>query len=82
MGNNLLFILPTTAISVTSYETEIAYNDELLIINSEKFKAKTYCFNMEEGNTIIFLEGSPKGVCVSAELLNLSTKNTCRVWCE
>ena len=78
----LLFILPTTVISVTSYEIEVSHNDELFIINSEKFEAKTYCFNMEGGDKVIFLEGSPNGVCVSAELLNLRTKNTCHVWCE
>lgn len=78
----LLFVLPTTAISVTSYEIEVSHNDELFIINNEKFEAKTYCFNMKEGDKVIFLEGSPNGVCVSAELLNLRTKNICRVWCE
>ena len=78
----LLFVLPATVIAVTSYEIEVSHNDELFIINSEKFEAKTYCFNMEEGDKVIFLEGSSNGVCVSAELLNLRTKNTCRVWCE
>ena len=77
-----LFVLPATVIAVTSYEIEVSHNDELFIINSEKFEAKTYCFNMEEGDKVIFLEGSPNGVCVSAELLNLRTKNICRVWCE
>ena len=78
----LLFVLPAMVIAVTSYEIEVSHNDELFIINSEKFEAKTYCFNMEEGDKVVFLEGSPNGVCVSAELLNLRTKSTCRVWCE
>lgn len=77
----LLFVLPTTAISVTSYEIEVSHNDELFIINSEKFEAKTYCFNMGKEDKVIFLEDSPNEVCVSAELLNLRTKNTGRVWC-
>ena len=78
----LLLVLPTTVIAIISYEIEVSHNDELFIINGEKFEAKTYCFNMEEGDKVIFLEGNPNGVCVSAELLNLRTKNTCRVWCE
>lgn len=77
-----LCVLSATVIAVTSYEIEVSHKDELFIINGEKFEAKTYCFNMKEGDKIIFLEGSPNGVCVSAELLNLRTKNTCHVWCE
>ena len=66
----------------TRYLIEVSHNDELFIINGEKYEAKTYCFNMNEGDSIIFLEGSAFGVCVSAELLNLRTGNECRVWCE
>lgn len=40
-----------------SYEIEVSHNDELFIINGEKFEAKTYCFNMEEGDRVIFLDG-------------------------
>lgn len=64
------------------YPIETAYNDELFIINGEKFEAKTYCFNMEEDDEVIFLEGSPFGACVSAKLLNLRTREKCEVWCE
>src|SRR5439155_19965277 len=39
-----------------SYEIEVTHNDELFIINGEKFEAQTYCFNMEEGDRVIFLE--------------------------
>lgn len=68
--------------SYTEYEIEVSYNDEFFIINDEKYEAKTYCFNMEEGDKVIFLEGSAYGVCVSAEILNLRTKDRCKVWCE
>ena len=64
------------------YPIEVAHNDELFIINGEKYEAKTYCFNMEEGDSVIFLEGSALGVCLSAELLNLRSGTECRVWCE
>jgi hypothetical protein len=72
----------TTYFNKPSYPIQVSHNDELFIINGEKFEATTYCFNMLEGDPIIFLDGSPLGVCVSAELLNLRTKQECRVWCE
>lgn len=65
-----------------SYEIEVSHNDELFIINGEKFEAQTYCFNMEEGDPVIFLEGSPLGACASAVILNLRTREKCAVWCE
>lgn len=65
-----------------SYEIQVSHNDELFIINSEKYEAKTYCFNMEKGDRVVFIEGSPLGVCVSATLVNLRTNRTCEVWCE
>lgn len=64
------------------YVIEYVHNDELLIINGEKFEAKTYCFGWYEGDKVIFLEGSPSGVCTSAELLNVTRDKRCRVWCE
>ena len=65
-----------------SYKIEVSHNDELFIINGEKFEARTYCFNMEEGDDVIFLEGSASGACTSAKLLNLRTSKVCKVWCE
>lgn len=68
--------------SSMTYEIEVAHNDELFIVNGEKFSSKTYCFNMEKGDQVKFVDGSPLGVCVSAVLLNLRTSDTCEVWCE
>jgi hypothetical protein len=64
------------------YPIETSHNDELFIINGEKFEAKTYCFDMEEDDEVMFLDGSALGVCVSATLLNLRTREKCEVWCE
>jgi hypothetical protein len=66
----------------TEYVIEHSHNDEIFIINGEVYEAKTYCFNMNEGDKVIFLEGSAFGACVTAKLLNLRTKNSCSVWCE
>lgn len=65
-----------------SYPIEYSFNDELFIINGEKFRAQTYCFGMYEGDEVIFIEGSELGHCVSAELLNISSGDECSVWCE
>jgi len=80
IGVSLVFAF--SAFAATEYEIEVSHNDELFIINDEKFEAKTYCFDMEEGDRVIFLEGSPNGVCVAAKILNLRTKKVCEVWCE
>lgn len=64
------------------YPIETSHNDELFIVNGEKFEAKTYCFNMEEDDEVMFLDGSPFGACASATLLNLRTREKCEVWCE
>lgn len=64
------------------YLIETSHNDELFIINGEKFEAQTYCFNMEEDDEVMFLDGSPFGACASATLLNLRTREKCEVWCE
>jgi hypothetical protein len=78
-----LAIAFTTLVSAqTSYVIQKSHNDEVFIINDEKFVAKTYCFNMREGDRVVFLSGSPRGTCTSAELLNLRTERVCRVWCE
>lgn len=64
------------------YIIEVAHNDSFFIINDEKYEAQTYCLGWEEGDRVIFIEGSPFGACVSAELYNLDKKETCNVWCE
>lgn len=64
------------------YEIEHNVNDEHLIINGEKFEAQTYCLGFEEGDRVMFIEGSPFGACASAKLLHMETKETCDVWCE
>ena len=77
-----LLIVASTVSAATEYEIEVSHNDEIFIINGEKYEAKTYCFNMEEGDRVIFLDGSPYGACASAKILNLRTKKVCEVWCE
>lgn len=78
----ILLICIVSAFARDVYTIEVSHNDELFIINGEKFEAKTYCFDMEEGDPVIFIEGNAFGACASAVILNLRTKEKCYVWCE
>ena len=73
---------PQARTTSSGYPIELARDDELFIINGEKFGAQTYCLGWEEGDEVLFLEGSPFGACASAELFNLRTREKCDVWCE
>lgn len=64
------------------YLIEVAHNDELFIINGEKYEAQTYCLGWDEGEEVLFLEGSPYGACASAKLYNFNRRESCDVWCE
>ena len=66
----------------SKYEIEVSHNDELFIINGEKFEAKTYCFGFDIGDRVIFIERSPSGACAPAEILHKSNNKICDVWCE
>jgi len=68
--------------SQPSYSIQASVNDETFVINGEVFKAKTYCFNFEKGDRVIFVSGSALGACASAQILNLRTGKVCNVWCE
>lgn len=74
--------LISTAHAASKHEIEVSHNDELFVINGEKYEAKTYCFNMRESDEVIFVKGSALGACASAEILNLRTNKVCEVWCE
>lgn len=65
-----------------SYVVQVAANDETFVVNDQVFKAKTYCFNVEKGDRVIFVSGSALGACASAKILNLRTSKVCDVWCE
>jgi hypothetical protein len=64
------------------FAVEASANDEVFVINGEVYKAQTYCFNLLEGDHVLFVEGSEYGACASAELLVRRTGQICKVWCE
>ena len=70
------------AYAATEYEIEAASNDETFVINGEVFKAKVYCMGWDDGDKVIFLDGSAYGTCTSATLFNMTRKEKCEVWCE
>jgi hypothetical protein len=65
-----------------SYLIESTADDELFVINGRRYKARTYCFNVNEGDRVVFVEGSPFGDCGTAVFVNLRTGESCEVWCE
>ena len=73
---------PSSCRSPSTYQIEAAANDEVFIINGEKFEAKTYCLGWNEGESVIFIDGSEYGACSSASLFNVDNFETCDVWCE
>ena len=79
---SLCVSFPFTVAAADYYEIEAAHNDELFLINGEKFEAKTYCLGWDKGDMVTFLEGSPYGACTTAVLYNKNRNQTCEVWCE
>lgn len=73
---------PVSRGSAPTYLVEVSHNDELFIINGEKFEAKTYCFNVDKDDRVRFIDGSANGACASAKFVNLRTGDVCEVWCE
>jgi hypothetical protein len=66
----------------STYVIQASADDETFVINGQVFQAKTYCFDFDKGDRVIFLEGSPQGACASAKMLNLRTEKVCDCWCE
>lgn len=77
-----LFSFNVYANNYTTYYIDYNHNDQLFIISGAKFTAMTYCFNMQEGDPVIFLDGNIYGACAIAKILNLRTKQDCQLWCE
>lgn len=73
---------PSSCRSPSTHQIEAAANDEVFIINGEKFEAQTYCLGWSEGENVIFIDGSEYGACASATLFNVNNFEICDVWCE
>ena len=71
----------SVAKAADTYEIEAASNDEKFIIDGELYEAKVWCMHWDEGDEVIFIDGTP-GLCTSAELFNTNRRETCEVWCE
>ncbi len=73
---------PSSCNSPSSYLIEAIGDDEFLIINGEKYEAKTYCFGWDEGDRVSFVDGSAFGACTSTTIFNLNKLESCELWCE
>lgn len=84
----LLAYLITINVSARSfyvYTLLISVNDEKFILidrYGEKLfsEAKSYCFHMNEGDTILSTDSLDS--CVSATLINIRNNEVCEVWCQ
>jgi hypothetical protein len=76
-----LLSMASVSQAAQQYEIEAAGNDEKFVIDGELYEAKTYCIGWDEGDQVIFVDGTP-GICVSATLFNMSRRQSCEVWCE
>jgi hypothetical protein len=74
--------LPVGGAYPATYFIEASEDDETFVINGETYRATTWCFGCQEGDEVQFLSGSPFGACASATILNLSSGETCDLWCE
>ena len=68
--------------SYKSQDIQIAHKNKLFIINGSKYEAYTSCFDFEMGDKVIFLDGTPRGQCLTTQLLNIRTDRTCKIWCQ
>ena len=77
-----LYREPQSCRTPSAYPIEAVVNDEIIIINGEKFEAQTYCLGWSESESVIFLDGSEYGACASASIFNIDRAESCDVWCE
>ena len=64
------------------FTIEAATDDSTFVINGDVFTAKLYCFGFDEGDSVIFTEGRPGAICLSAKFVSLVNGKSCEVWCE
>lgn len=74
-------VLDKDTYDVDYYVIRSVFNQKKLLINERYFEAKTYCLGWKRKERVIFIEGSPTGICVTATLMNLKNFETCEVWC-
>lgn len=78
----LFFMTSTVCYAIKEYKIEINYKNEFFIIDGKKFTAhNSYCYGMDEGDTVIFTKGGPDTYCYTAEIINLRTKKDCKLNC-
>lgn len=70
------------ALAGEGYPIEVAHNDELFIVNGKEYEATTYCLGWEQGERVIFIDSSARGVCVRTKLFNIERGEICEVWCK
>jgi len=71
-----------TGHATPAYPVQKALNNEVFEINGNRYEAMTACEGIDEGDWVVFLQGSPYGACSSAVIQNLHTGAKCSLWCD
>lgn len=72
---------PSKLSSLSSYRINLSRNRNIFLINGDVYKPQTVCSGWSEGDIVVFIEGTA-GVCVLAEILNLSNNEICSFQCN
>jgi hypothetical protein len=79
----LIVLLSITVGHATpAYPVQKVLNNEVFEINGYRYEAMTVCEGIDEGDWVVFLQGSPYGACSSAVIQNLHTGAKCSLWCD
>ena len=84
-----LLLLPTLcfARSIMAFRVESSYNNKIFFIGGKKYEAKASCLNVNEDDSVYFLERTPKNApvtadCVTATFKDVATGTVCECWCN
>lgn len=72
-------IAPLRAAGIYTIQERIG--DDRLRINGVLFQMHSPCPDLQAEDPVMFLEGSPYGSCVTAQILNLRNKRHCSLQC-
>lgn len=79
----LIVLLSITAGNTTpAYPVQKIIENEVFIINGYRYEAMTVCEGIDEGDWVVFLQGSPYGACSSAVIQSLHNGAKCSLWCD
>ena len=73
---------PFNVFAASEYKVQASINDNQFVINGKTFGARMKCPNINNGDTVIFIEGNAEGRCTKAKIKDVTTGVVCKVWCQ